>query len=705
MEPDSPHSRFDPARSAALLDSLLGSAPVVVAFVDRERRYRRVSDGLAKFHGMARDALIGRPVAQILPELWPQLEPIYARVLDRGETVTNVELQHQRAGQSEPFCWLANYYPVRAEGTIIAAGVILVDVTQSRRAAAAVRESEKRLAYALEAASEGLWDWNIKTGAAYYSPIWMESLGYAPGDVTPHVSFWESIVHPDDLPHVRQALQAHLEGKTRFYQCENRLRMKSGAYRWNVDRGKVVEWDTDGTPLRMVGTDTDITERKQAEDTLHRLNAMLESRVVERTQELADANRTLAAHAEELERLLRFKSEFLANMSHELRTPLNSLLILSRLLGDNPEGNLTARQVSYARAMQGSGEDLLQLIDDILGFAKTESGTLSFHYEPVAFSDVIQTLQRTFRHVAEQKGLDFMIGTSPALPYSFVTDPMRLRQILANILSNAFKFTERGRVSVNICPAPRAVTPPSPSSRSRNLVAFEVSDTGIGIAPEKREIIFEAFRQADAGTDRKYGGTGLGLAISRQLTAQMGGEITLASELGKGSTFTVYLPMRAKDEDATASREPAGQSAGTEDSAVAEFSEAVSSAGTEGKILVVDDDPRNRYSLTAVLEAEGYAVVVAGSGEAALKALERQPDIDCVLLDVMMPDMDGYETARRIRARRRFERLPIIAVTAKAMAEDMQKCLDAGCSEYLSKPVDTTRLLEIIKTLKRKSND
>ena len=355
MEPDSLHSRFDPARSAALLDSLLGSAPVVVAFVDRERRYRRVSDGLARFHGMPRDALIGRPVAQILPDLWPQLEPIYARVLDRGETVTNVELQHQRPGQPEPLSWLANYYPVHAEGTIIAAGVILVDVTQSRRAAAAVRESEKRLAYALEAASEGLWDWNIKTGAMYYSPIWTESLGYAPGEVPPHVSFWESIVHPDDMPQVRQALQAHLEGKTRFYRCENRLRMKSGAYRWNVDRGKVVEWDADGTPLRMVGTDTDITERKQAEDTLHRLNAMLESRVAERTRELANANRELAVHAAELERLLRFKSEFLANMSHELRTPLNSLLILSRLLGDNPDGNLTARQVSYARAMQGSG--------------------------------------------------------------------------------------------------------------------------------------------------------------------------------------------------------------------------------------------------------------------------------------------------------------------------------------------------------------
>jgi CheY-like chemotaxis protein len=318
----------------------------------------------------------------------------------------------------------------------------------------------------------------------------------------------------------------------------------------------------------------------------------------------------------------------------------------------------------------------------------------------VAFSDVIRTLQRTFRHVAEEKGLDFTIGTSPALPYSLETDPMRLRQILTNLLSNAFKFTEHGRISVNIYPASRP-------ARGRNVAAFEVSDTGIGIAAEQREIIFEAFRQADTGTDRRYGGTGLGLTICRRLAAQMGGEITLASAPGKGSTFTVYLPMRAKKQGAAASdgaRPPTVESGGEDESAVARREFAPVPPGKPGKkkILVVDDDPRNRYSLTAALEAEHYAVITAASGESALEALDRQPDIDCVLLDIMMPDMDGYETARRIRAQPRFEHLPVIAVTAKAMAEDMQKCMAAGCSEYLSKPMDTTKLLQIIQTLKRK---
>jgi len=686
--------RHDSPLSAALLDSLLGSAPVVVAFVDPERRYLTVSDGLARFHGIARHELIGRPVAHVLPELWPQLEPIYARVFDRGETVSNVELQHQRPGQSEAVCWLASYYPVHAGNRIIAAGVILVDITERRRQAAALRESAKRLNYALEAAAEGLWDWNVKTGHTYYSANWIESLGYAPGEVPPHIDFWRSIVHPLDMPRVREELQAHLEGKTRIYRCELRLRKKSGEYRWDVCRGKVVEWDAHGAPLRIIGTDADITERKQAEEALQRLNATLESRVAERTEELAAANRALAVRAGELERLLRFKSEFLANMSHELRTPLNSLLILSRMLADNAEGNLTERQVQYARTINASGADLLQLIDDILDLTKTESGALALHYEPVSFTDVISTLQRTFRHVAEEKGLDFVIGTSSALPPGMEADPLRLRQILTNLLSNAFKFTERGRVALNIFPvAPSA-------GHGAHMIAFEVSDTGIGIAPDKREIIFEAFRQADTGTTRKYGGTGLGLAISRQLATLMGGGITVESEPGKGSRFTAYLPRGQKRAAAAGETETAAPIAPGQTAATRE--QTVKAVHKPEKILVVDDDARNRFSLGAVLEAEGYEVLEAASGEAALEALERQPDIRCALIDVMMPGMDGYETARRVRAQPRFDQLRVIAVTAKAMAEDLQRCLESGCNGYLTKPVDTRRLIEIVQTLKRK---
>ena len=694
MAPDPRSSKPDPPLSAALLDSLLGSAPVVVAFVDPERRYLAVSTG---FHGVSRDELIGRPVAQVLPELWPELEPVYARVLERGETVSNVELQYQRPGQPEPLCWLANYYPVYSSArSIIAAGVILVDITERRRAAAALRESEKRLSYALEAASEGLWDWNVKTGQTYYSAGWIEALGYTPDEVTPHISFWQSIVHPQDAGPVREGLQAHFEGKTRIYRCELRLRKKSGEYRWNVCRGKVIEWDTDGMPLRMIGTDIDVTPRKAAEEALHRLNATLESRVAERTEELAAANRALAARAEELERLLRFKSEFLANMSHELRTPLNSLLILSRLLGENAQGNLTDQQVQYARTIQASGEDLLHLIDDILDFTRTESGALRLHYEHVVFTDLIRTLQRNFRHVAEQKGVDFVIGTSPVLPYGMDADPMRLRQILSNLVSNAFKFTERGRVSVNVYPASHAV-----AGKALDMIAFEVSDTGIGIAPEQREIVFEAFRQADTGITRKYGGTGLGLAICRQLVSSMGGTITLDSEAAKGSTFTVYLPHTRETAASSEGRPPpsAPAIAGTTGEQESKRAAALS---PRAKILVVDDDARNRFSLGAVLEAEGYDVITASSGEFALDMLDRHPDVDCALIDVMMPGMDGYETTRRIRAQARFRHLPVIAVTAKAMAEDLQKFREAGCSEYLAKPVDTPRLLEIVHTLKRK---
>jgi signal transduction histidine kinase len=256
------------------------------------------------------------------------------------------------------------------------------------------------------------------------------------------------------------------------------------------------------------------------------------------------ARRALEEKAAELALTSKYKSEFLANMSHELRTPLNSILILGQQLGENMGGNLTTKQVEFAKNIHSAGTDLLTLINDILDLSKIESGTVTVVPEDITFGSVRDSAHRTFHHIAETKGLEFKVDIDPTLPRTVVTDSKRLQQILKNLLSNAFKFTAQGQVSLSALHVTSGWSPDHPVlSAAGAAVAFMVTDTGIGIAPEKQKLIFEAFQQADAGTSRKYGGTGLGLAISRELANLLGGEIRLSSRPGEGSTFTLYLPL------------------------------------------------------------------------------------------------------------------------------------------------------------------
>jgi signal transduction histidine kinase/HAMP domain-containing protein/ActR/RegA family two-component response regulator len=408
-----------------------------------------------------------------------------------------------------------------------------------------------------------------------------------------------------------------------------------------------------------------------------------------KNQEIELAKRLVEEKAEQLAVSSMYRSEFFSNMSHELRTPLNSLLILARVLEENPERNLTEEQVQYANVIRSSGTDLLRLLNDILDLAKVESGTVTLQISELAMVELQDGLRRDFGHVAEEKGLTFSVELTPDLLPTVETDSGRLRQVLANLLSNAFKFTTSGEVRVHVS---RATTGWNPANdilvQAPTVISISISDTGIGIVPELQRRIFEAFAQADGTTARQYGGTGLGLSISRELMRLLGGEITLRSTLDEGSTFTVYLPSAVS---AAGLLGPSAQS--PQDVLVPH----VVRAGMAGrKVLIVDDDFRNIFALTTMLKRSDLVVLSADNGEEGLALLERTPDIDIVLVDIMMPVMDGYATIRAMHHLQSREALPIVAVTANVAADTRRRCIDAGACAYVAKPVESADLLSVL---------
>jgi signal transduction histidine kinase/HAMP domain-containing protein/ActR/RegA family two-component response regulator len=438
---------------------------------------------------------------------------------------------------------------------------------------------------------------------------------------------------------------------------------------------------------------------------LKRSNAELEAQASElnekakllevKNQEVELASRSVEEKAEQLQLISKYKSEFLANMSHELRTPLNSLLILSKMLADNKDKNLTPEQVKFAATVYSSGNDLLGLINEILDLSKIEAGKMPIDPREVHLSDVQEYVERTFRHMAEQKGLEFQIQMDPKVDCHMFTDVNRLQQILKNLLSNAFKFTERGRVTMIIAPAARELRGSDGLMRVQDgIISFAVKDTGIGIPLEKQKLIFEAFQQADGTTSRKYGGTGLGLTISREIARLLGGWMEVKSAPGAGSTFTLFLPQ------SYSGVEPA-QTIDIDIDAHAEqaidLSPLPENADFNGKkVLVVDDDSRNIFAIDTILEARGMTVIHADNGKIAISKLQEHGDIDLVLMDMMMPEMDGIEATELIRNDPQFQRLPIISLTAKAMKGDRDKAIRAGASGYVTKPVDPEKLLAVM---------
>ncbi len=672
-------------------------APAGLAMFDRDMRYIFASRRWRADYGLGERELRGLSHYEVFPDVSTAWREAHSRGL-AGEVVGADAERFERAdGSMQWIRWeIRPWYD--ADGGIGGIVIFSEDVSERERAEIALRQARAQLDTVIDNLDEGLviFDLEGRVTRANRAVLTIFGSDAGFGDRRRMEQFAElfRLETPagEPLPADQWPAARVLRGE-QLRDVEAVVRRTDPGWRRIFSFSGTLVRSPDGKPLLGFLSMADVTARKEAETALLGLTEELERRVAERTVELAAAR-------DAAEGASRAKSQFLANMSHELRTPLNSLLILSQLLAENTEGNLSAAQRRYAQTIYRSGTDLLTLIGDLLDLAKIEAGRLVLHIETVSIANLCDSIERTFAPLAAEKGLAFAVLRGAGLPEVLFTDGLRLEQTLRNLLANAIKFTPRGRVALRIeAVASGWNARHAALDRATAVIAFRVEDTGIGIAADKQQLIFEAFEQAEAGTARSYGGTGLGLSISREIVHLLGGEITLSSEPGRGSTFTVFLPdapvgvTGADGRPAEANApEPVEEATLVPTRVAPEIA-----AGLRNRtVLVVDDDVRNLFSVSALLERQ-MRVVCAESGAEAIAALQRNPDISVVLMDIMMPGMDGLATTRAIRASgERHATLPIIALTAKAMPGDDAACLAAGCSDYLAKPVDSGKLLERI---------
>jgi PAS domain S-box-containing protein len=541
---------------------------------------------------------------------------------------------------------------------------IHVDISESKRLELEQRTLAERYEAAISGASDGLWDHDFELDQEWYSERFWTLLGYpdcGPFPPNTHQSFFEHL-HSDDLEATRNAIQRSRRDGS-HYENQYRLRLKDGTYRWFLARGDV-RLNEQGRVVRMSGTLRDIHELKLAEIALLEANEAAK-----------------AANAA--------KSEFLANMSHEIRTPMTAILGFAELLAiEERDSSNNVPKLEYIDTIQRNGEHLLELINDILDISKIEAEKVILERLVIPLSELLQGIVTTLKVKAKAKGIELILDIAPDVPSCIESDPVRFRQVLVNLIANAIKFTEQGSVSIRVR-----------VDQELGELLFSIVDTGIGLTADQIGKMFGAFEQADASTTRKYGGTGLGLRISKRLAELLGGDISIKSKFGHGSTFTLHLRRTSYEAKSLSSVHP--------DSAVtknARNSTPISASSLSGlHILLAEDGPDNQRLICHILRKAGATVDLAENGKIAIGKLTRggtmdgellfpQP-FDLILSDIHMPEVDGYSLAKILVAK--GSRLPIIALTAHAMSDELQKCLNAGFNAYASKPIDKASLISI----------
>ena len=635
-------------RESVLSNAIIDSIPGLLYLYDQDGRLVRWNRMHSEVTGYTDQELASMHLMD-----WYRDDPASQRkiaqaiegVLEHGIGTEEAELQ-TKDGRRIPFFLTA--VRLELEGRTYFTG-IGIDITDRKRSEEALRLSEERLAMALEASSDGLWDWNFATGEVYFSPRYHGMLGYESGDLELSIAGWEKLLHPDDREEAKRIELGHIDLGEPF-AVEFRLRNKAGDWQWVMSRGKVVEWDANGRPLRMVGTHVDIDQRKRME------------------HELVKAKE--AAEAASLA-----KSEFLANMSHEIRTPLNGIMGMLQLL---EFGARDEEQRSTCDLALQATNRLTRLLSDILDLSRVEAGKMQMRTEPFNLRDAFEHSIDLFRPIAIQTGLEFRHHFDSALPEFVAGDAVRFQQVLMNLIGNAFKFTTEGHVVVDAYPLP--------SNDSGSIrVLFSVSDSGRGIDDEALDTLFQPFSQVTRGFTRDHQGAGLGLAITKRLVALMGGNMAVESEPGLGTTFSFSMTFKTA----------------AADTATPEATDADPSPSHPVRILLAEDDEVTIFATRALLTRVGYEVSVARTGHEAVSLL-RDHDFGLVLMDVQMPGMDGVEATRIIRSDPGLKdkrSIPIIALTAFAMEGEKEVFLAAGMDGYVAKPVGMKELIRAIDTV------